>query len=53
MEGDKQATDDEKLVHISIHALRVEGDNFADTVYQRGKISIHALRVEGDMENGI
>ena len=23
----KQATDDEKLVHISIHALRVEGDS--------------------------
>ena len=37
-------------ITISIHALRVEGD---DTHFLRGDgfvlISIHALRVEGDM----
>ena len=35
--------------HISIHALRVEGDadNMLPTIH-RIKISIHALRVEGD-----
>ena len=33
---------------ISIHALRVEGDN-QQAKYNRNKnISIHALRVEGD-----
>ena len=36
------------LLHISIHALRVEGDNKADHVCQCLRISIHALRVEGD-----
>ena len=33
---------------ISIHALRVEGDQFDYPVYIDLEISIHALRVEGD-----
>ena len=33
---------------ISIHALRVEGDDAAGEVRESIKISIHALRVEGD-----
>ena len=38
---------------ISIHALRVEGDEDADDVmYKQHIISIHALRVEGDSKNG-
>ena len=36
-------------VQISIHALRVEGDNIVLVVSSKNfKISIHALRVEGD-----
>ena len=34
---------------ISIHALRVEGDNAVPDAFQQRKISIHALRVEGDL----
>lgn len=38
---------------ISIHALRVEGDQRKMGQCQsRGQISIHALRVEGDSKNG-
>ena len=38
------------LAHISIHALRVEGDvRVYETVTTDREISIHALRVEGDM----
>ena len=33
---------------ISIHALRVEGDNRKNDLPPAGGISIHALRVEGD-----
>ncbi|CDE12000.1 uncharacterized protein BN611_01279 [Ruminococcus sp. CAG:330] len=33
---------------ISIHSLRVEGDNIVITSRARGTISIHSLRVEGD-----
>ena len=33
---------------ISIHALREEGDEVANSVGLRGAISIHALREEGD-----
>ena len=33
---------------ISIHSLRVEGDNLYQSTGQRGNISIHSLRVEGD-----
>ena len=33
---------------ISIHALRVEGDNMSEKFGFRHVISIHALRVEGD-----
>ena len=37
------------LKHISIHALREEGDvELLTTAYKSGKISIHALREEGD-----
>ena len=34
---------------ISIHALRVEGDELAEAVNIELAISIHALRVEGDL----
>ena len=33
---------------ISIHALRVEGDDDSAPPYVLQSISIHALRVEGD-----
>ena len=37
------------IVHISIHALREEGDEcVVDDRPSRGQISIHALREEGD-----
>ena len=36
--------------NISIHALRVEGDQEFFTAYEKAHaISIHALRVEGDL----
>ena len=38
----------EPLPEISIHALRVEGDELAEAVNIELAISIHALRVEGD-----
>ena len=38
----------QKMLNISIHALRGEGDNFADVIKQTVNISIHALRGEGD-----
>ena len=34
---------------ISIHSLRVEGDNAGKTVWSISAISIHSLRVEGDI----
>ena len=37
---------------ISIHALRVEGDNVAIDDRHCARISIHALRVEGDAADG-
>ncbi len=37
---------------ISIHALRVEGDEDAYMMKAVIIISIHALRVEGDSKNG-
>ena len=36
---------------ISIHALRVEGDNAVPDAFHQRKISIHALRVEGDINS--
>ena len=36
------------LVLISIHALRGEGDLYAQDVKAKIEISIHALRGEGD-----
>ena len=38
-----------KLLAISIHALREEGDLSASYYYTFSKISIHALREEGDV----
>ena len=39
-----------KMVEISIHALRVEGDSSKTSRYAKhSAISIHALRVEGDL----
>ena len=38
-----------KLLAISIHALREEGDLPASYYYTFSKISIHALREEGDV----
>ena len=35
-------------LHVSIHALRVEGDAFRECDAYRLDVSIHALRVEGD-----
>ena len=40
------------LAHISIHALRVEGDITVLEETAEEAISIHALRVEGDSKNG-
>ena len=37
-----------KMLEISIHALRVEGDEVTRKHVLHDKISIHALRVEGD-----
>ena len=49
MEGDNKDLIRTKLEQIiSIHALRVEGDNFVDLRRFLADISIHALRVEGD-----
>ena len=42
---------EETLVHISIHALRVEGDPRLGLRGGAPRISIHALRVEGDLGN--
>ncbi len=49
MEGDESTQHWFKKFLISIHALRVEGDDLAETGIALGyRISIHALRVEGD-----
>ena len=40
------------IVKISIHALRVEGDQYRLALDISGNISIHALRVEGDYHYG-
>ena len=39
-----------RVVAISIHALREEGDQFWCLEVAAEKISIHALREEGDIE---
>ena len=39
-----------RLVPISIHSLRVEGDAGGDTAQTAFFISIHSLRVEGDLD---
>ena len=38
---------------ISIHSLRVEGDNISSDCLDRPLISIHSLRVEGDRVTGV
>ena len=38
------------IFHISIHALREEGDYLLSVVLKRNRISIHALREEGDTQ---
>ena len=40
------------LSDISIHALRVEGDQSPASPTSTISISIHALRVEGDLPHG-
>ena len=42
-----------ETVEISIHALRVEGDSYAENADMARDISIHALRVEGDFDTGL
>ena len=42
-----------ELLHISIHALREEGDAQPRATAARGAISIHALREEGDTPKNI
>ena len=50
MEGDRNKIIYTVFGQISIHALRVEGDDgFGKLNVQRLGISIHALRVEGDL----
>ena len=49
MEGDRYHKQQEQDGAISIHSLRVEGDNTASTPALRRTISIHSLRVEGDI----
>ena len=48
MEGDKSDSNGGVLCGISIHSLRVEGDDVAENVTNTLTISIHSLRVEGD-----
>ena len=51
MEGDERSRATRAAAdHISIHALRVEGDcKLAAFLNKMLEISIHALRVEGDL----
>ncbi len=48
MEGDEGEMIFNRHIEISIHALRVEGDNSRNDTLVSRYISIHALRVEGD-----
>ena len=48
MEGDVKDATAAYADYISIHALRVEGDEFHNYPIGTLDISIHALRVEGD-----
>ena len=38
------------ILHISIHALREEGDTGENHRHRQEQISIHALREEGDLD---
>ena len=52
MEGDSSPDTAEPMLHdISIHSLRMEGDNVCDCPVCIHCISIHSLRMEGDSEN--
>ena len=53
MEGDKTGFPSSQDSFISIHALRVEGDNNTGTINEYRPISIHALRVEGDFKRSL
>ena len=48
MEGDGQIQKYDELKTISIHSLRMEGDETAHVHQFRNDISIHSLRMEGD-----
>ena len=49
MEGDAEVTDFMSFINISIHTLRMEGDQTYLLVGGYGSsISIHTLRMEGD-----
>ena len=50
MEGDCIVLHDDALCFISIHTLRVEGDEGYMHVAVINYISIHTLRVEGDVK---
>ena len=43
-----KAKDGDRLILISIHALREEGDQIQRKMHTNQPISIHALREEGD-----
>ncbi|WP_419048147.1 hypothetical protein, partial [Hominenteromicrobium sp.] len=54
MEGDIKGFRKKVIVYqISIHALRVEGDEADLLGHLLGDISIHALRVEGDSATSV
>ncbi len=48
MEGDEIRSDPTADTSISIHSLRMEGDDTIIPIYLDGSISIHSLRMEGD-----
>ena len=39
--------------NISIHSLRMEGDDYYETYFDKEEISIHSLRMEGDAKCAI
>ena len=48
MEGDIYLIENDKFRIISIHSLRMEGDNKRPKIVTNFCISIHSLRMEGD-----
>ena len=49
MEGDSKGVTISEVIDISIHSLRMEGDNVCDCPVCIHGISIHSLRMEGDV----